>query len=260
VWFLKNAQGTTAGAGIESRSVGSTALAAGALLLTLSGCGATAGSTNAVSVAAQGTPTTGAEAEPDGGCWDATDVTVAAAESAAGEEIEVKQYASPPEMQIDPSKRYTATIETNKGTIEIEFLPGEAPQTVNNFVCLARDGFYDGTPFHRVVKGFMIQGGDPTGTGTGGPGYRFPDERVQRPYDKGIVAMANAGPNTNGSQFFIMLENTPLPPNYTIFGRVIAGQEVVDAIGDTPTRRGAGGENSTPAEPLVIEKVTVSEA
>ena len=240
--------------------LGGVVLAAGGLILFLGGCGATAASTNAVSVAAQGTPTAGEAAGVSTGCWEADAASVVAAEDAAGEEIEVKQYATAPEMQIDPSKRYTATIETNKGAIEIEFLPGEAPQTVNNFVCLARDGFYDGTPFHRVVKGFMVQGGDPTGTGTGGPGYRFADERVQRPYAKGVVAMANAGPNTNGSQFFIMLADTPLPPNYTIFGQVIGGQEVVDTLGATPTRRGPGGENSTPTEPIRIEKVTVSES
>ncbi len=192
-------------------------------------------------------------------CWSDGAAGVVDAEDGVGEVIEVKQYASAPEMQIDPSKRYTAMLETNKGAIEIELLPGEAPQTVNNFVCLARDGFYDGTPFHRVVAGFMIQGGDPTGTGTGGPGYRFADEAVQRPYIKGIVAMANSGPNTNGSQFFVMLGDTPLPPNYTIFGQVVAGQEVVDALGATPTRPGSSGENSTPTEPLRIETVTVAE-
>ena len=192
-------------------------------------------------------------------CWGDGAASVVEAANAEGEAIDVKQYSSAPEMRIDPSKRYTATLETNKGSIDVEFLPGEAPQTVNNFVCLARDGFYDGTPFHRVVKGFMVQGGDPTGTGTGGPGYRFADEAVQRPYTKGTLAMANAGPNTNGSQFFIMLEDYPLPPNYTIFGQVVSGQDIVDALGATPTRRGTGGENSTPTEPLRIEKVTVNE-
>jgi len=232
-----------------------TILASGVLVALLAGNGALLAPTGGLALAAQATPTAGEATR----CWEDDAVSVVSGTNADGEEIEMKQYASAPEMQIDPSKRYTATLETNKGTIEIEFFPGEAPQTVNNFVCLARDGFYDGTPFHRVVKGFMVQGGDPTGTGTGGPGYRFADETVQRPYSKGIVAMANAGPNTNGSQFFIMLADTPLPPNYTVFGQVISGQNVVDAIGNTPTRRGPSGENSTPTEPLRIEKVTVSE-
>lgn len=127
-----------------------------------------------------------------------------------------------------------AVIQTNKGKIEFEIYP-EASKAASNFVFLSKDGFYDGLTFHRVVPGFVVQGGDPAGNGTGGPGYKFEDEPVTRNYDKGIVAMANAGPNTNGSQFFIMLEDNPtLPKNYTIFGKVIAGQEVVDkiAVGD----------------------------
>ena len=129
-----------------------------------------------------------------------------------------KQWAQPPTMVIDPAKTYRATIETTAGTMTAEFFPAEAPKTVNNFVFLAREGFYDGVIFHRVIPGFVIQGGDPTGTGRGGPGYRFEDEPVTRPYVRGTIAMANAGPNTNGSQFFIMHADYPLPPNYTIFG------------------------------------------
>lgn len=121
-------------------------------------------------------------------------------------------------------------VTTEKGEIVIELFGDEAPKTVSNFVTLARDGFYDGLTFHRREEGFVIQGGDPNGDGTGGPGYKFEDEPVKRKYAKGIVAMANAGPNTNGSQFFIMLEDTPLPPLYTIFGRVTQGQDVVDRI------------------------------
>ncbi len=170
-----------------------------------------------------------------------------------------KQYSAPPEMKVDPAKTYTATLSTNKGDIEVEFFPTEAPRTVNNFVCLAEDGYYDGTPFHRIVSGFVIQGGDPTGTGTGGPGYTFADELVKRSYTKGILAMANAGPNTNGSQFFIMTgADVGLPPNYTIFGRVTGGMDVVDALASTPTRAGASGEKSTPTEPVTLEKVTVN--
>lgn len=123
-----------------------------------------------------------------------------------------------------------AVIETDKGTIEFEIFPA-SPKAASNFVTLTADGFYNGLTFHRVVPGFVIQGGDPSGNGTGGPGYTFEDEPVTLKYDKGIVAMANAGPNTNGSQFFIMLEDNPtLPPNYTIFGKVIKGQDVVSNI------------------------------
>jgi len=121
-------------------------------------------------------------------------------------------------MTIDPRKSYTATIETTVGTMTLELFASEAPKTVNNFVVLARDGFYDGVIFHRVIKGFMIQGGDPQGTGMGGPGYRFADEPVKRPYTRGTLAMANAGPNTNGSQFFIMHQDYPLPPNTPFLG------------------------------------------
>jgi cyclophilin family peptidyl-prolyl cis-trans isomerase len=173
-----------------------------------------------------------------------------------------QQYSAPPAMRIDPAKSYTGTLETNKGTIEVEFFPEDAPNTVNNFVCLAEDGYYDQTPFHRIVEGFVIQGGDPTGTGSGGPGYRFDDEPVVKDYERGTLAMANAGPNTNGSQFFIVLDDLrgKLPKNYTIFGRVTDGQDVVDLIADTPTAVGRGGEKSTPTEPVTLEKVTIAEA
>ncbi len=142
-----------------------------------------------------------------------------------------KQYSAPPEMQIETNRTYKAVIKTNKGDIHLQLNPAEAPQTVNNFVVLARDGFYDGVVFHRVVPGFVIQGGDPTGTGSGGPGYKFRDEPVKRPYKAGTLAMANAGPNTNGSQFFICLEDqSSLPPSYTIFGDTTSGMEVVRNI------------------------------
>ena len=172
-----------------------------------------------------------------------------------------KQWSSPPAMQLAPGATYTATLHTNKGDIVIDLLHDEAPKTVNNFVFLAREGFYDGVPFHRVMRGFMIQTGDPTGTGTGGPGYRFPDERVNRRYERGIVAMANAGPNTNGSQFFICHGRNAesLPPNYTIFGRVTEGLDVVDAIANVPTQSSGRGERSTPTEDIRIESVEISE-
>ncbi len=142
-----------------------------------------------------------------------------------------KRYSAPPPIQIDTNRTYRALIKTNKGDIQLQLNPAEAPITVNNFVALARDGFYDGVTFHRVVPQFVIQGGDPTGSGSGGPGYKFQDEPVKRPYKTGTLAMANAGPNTNGSQFFICLEDQPgLPPNYTIFGDTVAGMDVVRNI------------------------------
>lgn len=141
-----------------------------------------------------------------------------------------KQYSKFPGVLSDKElENKKVVIETAKGTIEFEIFP-EAPKAASNFITLAKDGFYDGLTFHRVVPGFVIQGGDPVGDGTGGPGYKFEDEPVTRKYDKGVVAMANSGPNTNGSQFFIMLDNNPLPPSYTIFGKVLKGQEVVDVI------------------------------
>ena len=178
-----------------------------------------------------------------------------------GEDM-AKQYTKMPELRIDTAKTYTASLETNKGTIEVEFYPGDAPNTVNNFICLAEDGYYDQTPFHRIVQGFVIQGGDPTGTGSGGPGYKFNDETVTKDYERGTLAMANAGPNTNGSQFFIVLDDLKgkLPKNYTIFGRVTDGLEVVDAIASTPTSTGQSGEKSTPKEAITLEKVTISES
>jgi cyclophilin family peptidyl-prolyl cis-trans isomerase len=144
-------------------------------------------------------------------------------------------------MQIDPRKKYTAVMHTDKGDIRIELFAAQAPRTVNNFVVLARDGFYNGTTFHRVIKGFMAQGGDPTGTGTGGPGYRFDDEpgALALKHDsKGILSMANAGPNTNGSQFFITYGPTPhLNSKHAVFGRVVAGMEVAEAIRERDPQR-----------------------
>jgi cyclophilin family peptidyl-prolyl cis-trans isomerase len=169
-----------------------------------------------------------------------------------------KQYAQPPLVTIDASAAYTATIKTNKGDMTVELFASQAPKTANNFVFLAREGFYDGLTFHRVIKGFMIQGGDPQGNGAGGPGYRFPDEPVTRRYTRGIVAMANAGPNTNGSQFFILHADYGLPPNYTIFGQVSAGTDTLDRLAATPVRASASGESSLPVEPLVIESIRIN--
>lgn len=176
-----------------------------------------------------------------------------------GEVKIMKQYSSPPSMIIDSKKAYTATMHTSKGDIVLELFSQEAPKTVNNFIFLSRDGFYDGTKFHRIIKDFMIQGGDPLGTGTGGPGYRFADEPVKRDYLSGIIAMANAGPNTNGSQFFIMHKSVNLPKNYTIFGKVTQGMDIVDKIANTPVTRNSSGEPSQPTEDNIIRSMDISE-
>jgi peptidyl-prolyl cis-trans isomerase B (cyclophilin B) len=151
------------------------------------------------------------------------------------------QWDKPPAMQIDQEKTYVVTMETDRGTIELELYPQHAPKSVNNFVFLAEEGFYDGVTFHRVIPNFMIQGGDPTGTGRGGPGYRFEDEVKGNPlkHETGVISMANAGPNTNGSQFFITHSPQPhLDGKHTVFGKVVEGQDVVNAIrqGDRMTK------------------------
>ncbi len=167
----------------------------------------------------------------------------------------MKSYKAQPEMSIDPAKTYTATIETTAGTMTAELFPGDAPQTVNNFVFLARDDYYTDVIFHRVIPNFMIQGGDPGGTGTGGPGYKFKDEPVKRSYLRGTLAMANAGPNTNGSQFFIMHADYPLPPNYTIFGKLTSGEDVLDSIATAET-----GPQDRPKQPVKMTSVKIDEA
>ncbi len=144
-----------------------------------------------------------------------------------------KQYSAPPEMKIDTTRDYKVEMETERGTIHLELYPEYAPVTVNNFICLAEDGYYDGVSFHRVISNFMIQGGDPTGTGMGGPGYRFQDEFKGNPltHETGVISMANAGPGTNGSQFFITHGPQPhLNGKHTVFGKVTSGQDVVDSI------------------------------
>ncbi len=155
-------------------------------------------------------------------------------------------------------KSHMITIDTNYGKIVIETYDADAPNTVGNFITLAGKGFYNGLTFHRVIPGFMIQGGDPNGNGTGGPGYKFNDElnpatpSYKAGYKKGVVAMANSGPNTNGSQFFIMTADYPLPNSYTIFGKVVTGQEVVDKIANVPT-----GANDKPVSPVTMKTVSV---
>ena len=191
------------------------------------------------------------------GCWNASQRTLPLSDAAGGKSI--PQWSSKPSSTIDPARTYTATIVTNKGTFAINLLASEAPIAVNSFVCLARAGFYDGVVFHRIVARFVIQGGDPLGTGTGGPGYRFDDEPVTRAYSKSTVAMANSGPDTNGSQFFVCLADVGLPPDYTIFGEVTSGIETVDAIAAVETELGGDGQLSSPLEPVIMESVTIAE-
>lgn len=167
------------------------------------------------------------------------------------------QFNAPPEMSVDLSKTYTATIDTSAGEIAVEFFVADAPLTVNNFVFLAREGFYDDVIFHRTISGFMVQGGDPTGTGTGGPGYRFRDElgHAKSKYKRGTLAMANSGANTNGSQFFIMHADYPLPNQYSIFGQVTEGMDIVDAIATAPV-----GAQDRPNNPVKINGIVINES
>lgn len=169
-----------------------------------------------------------------------------------------QKFASEPEMGIDPTKRYTATMETSMGTMVIALDALKAPRTVNSFVFLALNHYYDGIIFHRIIKGFVCQGGDPTGTGRGGPGYQYADELPKAgQYQIGSLAMANAGPNTNGSQFFLISgpSGVGLPPAYALFGQVVKGLEIVEAMQNVPT--GAGDRPNTD---VVINSVTITVA
>ena len=174
-----------------------------------------------------------------------------------GSSPKTQRFDAPPPMIIDPAKRYTAEMVTTKGSLTIALDPIAAPGTVNNFVFLARWHYYEGIVFHRIIPGFMLQGGDPEGSGRGGPGYKFNDE-LPAPgrYEIGSLAMANAGPNTNGSQFFIVSgpDGTSLPPSYSLFGKVVSGLDVVKSIESVGSRSGA------PSEDVVIESVTITEA
>ncbi|MEE8485613.1 MAG: peptidylprolyl isomerase [Acidimicrobiia bacterium] len=166
-----------------------------------------------------------------------------------------KQYNAAPDLTIDLSKAYKVVLHTSAGDIAVDLYAADAPQTVNNFVFLCDEGFYDDVIFHRVIPGFMVQGGDPTGTGRGGPGYKFRDEvHSKTNYSRGTLAMANSGPNTNGSQFFIMHADYSLPNQYTIFGEVTDGLDVVDAIAGAKT-----GAQDRPHEPVAITSVTTTE-
>jgi peptidylprolyl isomerase len=169
-----------------------------------------------------------------------------------------QEFSAPPEMGIDPAKRYTATMTTSLGEIVIALDALKAPKTVNNFVFLALNHYYDGVIFHRIINGFMCQGGDPTGTGRGGPGYKFADELPQpREYQVGSLAMANSGPNTNGSQFFIVSggSGVGLPPQYSLFGQVVKGLDIVDTMQNVAT---GGGDK--PKTDVVIQSVAITEA
>lgn len=157
------------------------------------------------------------------------------------------------------NKHFEVTLHTTEGSIVIALNNDQTPKTVGNFVDLAKKGFYNNTIFHRVIKGFMIQGGDPEGTGMGGPGYKFADEPFTGEYTRGTIAMANSGPNTNGSQFFIMHADYPLPKSYTIFGHVVTGMEAVDKIANAPTTLGGDGGMSKPVNPIKITSVEVAE-
>lgn len=178
--------------------------------------------------------------------------------AADGSSEKRQQFDAAPEMCIDPAKRYSAELVTSLGTMTIALDAAAAPKTVNNFVFLARYHYYDGVIFHRIIKGFMCQGGDPKGTGTGGPGYRFADE-LPAPgrYEIGSVAMANAGPNTNGSQFFIVSgqSGVRLPPQYSLFGKVVKGLEVLQEMDGVDTDR-----SDRPKTDVVIQSVTITEA
>lgn len=164
-----------------------------------------------------------------------------------------------PTMIIDTKKQYQVIMHTSEGDMTIDLAASMTPITVNNFVYLAKNKFYDGVIFHRVIDGFMIQGGDPEGTGSGGPGYQFDDEKFTGEYTRGTIAMANAGANTNGSQFFIMHKDYPLPKNYVIFGKVSQGIEVVDKIATAATTISFGGEKSKPVKPVTITSVEIVE-
>jgi cyclophilin family peptidyl-prolyl cis-trans isomerase len=177
--------------------------------------------------------------------------------AADGSSPKTQKFDGPPPTVIDPAKRYTAEMVTSKGTMTIALDPVAAPKTVNNFVFLARYHYFEGIKFHRVIPGFVLQGGDPEGTGRGGPGYRFEDE-LPKPgrYEIGSLAMANAGPDTNGSQFFIISgpDGAALPPSYSLFGKVIKGLEVIPAI------EAIGSRSGTPSETVTIDSVTITEA
>jgi cyclophilin family peptidyl-prolyl cis-trans isomerase len=174
-----------------------------------------------------------------------------------------KQWDAPPAMGLQPGINYTAKLATTDGELGVQLLPGLAPNAVNNFVFLSKQGFYTHSPIHRMIPGFMMQSGDPTGTGTGGPGYDIPDDVMPKnmTYPRGVVAMANTGaPNSGGSQFFVMLGDTPLPPSYSVFGYVTSGDDVLTKINARPVTDNGQGEQSKPVDPIFVEGVKIEEA
>ena len=175
-------------------------------------------------------------------------------------ETKTLSWTEAPKMEIDKTKTYKALVKTTDGDLGIDLFSKDNPITVNNFVFLARQGFYENVKFHRIMKDFMVQTGDPTETGSGGPGYQFADELpITKKYTRGIVAMANAGPNTNGSQFFIMTKDYSLQPNYVIFGKVIEGLGTLDKIANTSVVDNGFGEKSKPTEDVLITSITIEE-
>lgn len=188
-----------------------------------------------------------------------TEVTEKLASPSASEVKPEETREAEDSEQLNAEKDYHALLKTAKGDIKIKLNVDKTPKTAGNFITLSKKGFYDGLVFHRTIKDFMVQGGCPNGDGTGGPGYKFDDEPFEGEYLRGTVAMANSGPNTNGSQFFIMHKDYPLPPNYVIFGQVVEGIETVDTIVEAPTLPNASGENSTPTGPVVISSVSILE-
>jgi len=177
----------------------------------------------------------------------------------APQSVQKSMIQPPTEINLEEGKVYIARLKTSEGDINIELNTTQTPVTAYNFIHLAKQKFYDDTTFHRAIKGFMVQGGDPAGDGTGGPGYKFNDEPFEGEYTRGTVAMANSGPNTNGSQFFIMHKDYALPPNYVIFGKVAQGIEVVDKIAEAEVMANGGGEASRPVNPVKIISVEIVE-
>jgi peptidylprolyl isomerase len=185
-------------------------------------------------------------------------MTTPASPAADGSSPKTQRFSAPPEMCIDPSKTYSAEMVTSMGTVVIALDPINAPKTVNNFVFLARYHYFEGVVFHRIIQGFMCQGGDPEGSGRGGPGYKFADELPKAGrYEIGSVAMANAGPNTNGSQFFLISgpSGVRLPPSYSLFGKIVKGLDVLDKMEKVQT-----GAGDRPVTPVTIDKVTITES
>jgi cyclophilin family peptidyl-prolyl cis-trans isomerase len=235
--------------------------------LVFSACGTPAASTTSQTPAPKSsiTPAPSSTAAPVPSAVSTASTTKSAAVTtpAAATTTAVKRWSKPPAMQIDTSKTYFATVDTSLGVFKIQLFASETPNTVNNFIFLSQQGFFDGVIFHRIIKTFMIQTGDPTGTGGGSPGYKFSDELPPKhSYDPGIVAMANAGPNTQGSQFFICTgadaKNLNSMPNYTQFGQVVEGMDIVQKIASVPVGASSSGEISRPKTPPVIKTITIT--